>query len=478
MTSLASTLRPNSALPQGGDALERWFSPYGDQVIGHLQTFESPFGPQRIVYADWTASGRAYRPIEYRLQEEVLPFFGNTHTGSTVTGGRMTGAYEQSRHRIKAHVHAGEEDALLFCGSGTTSAVNKLQRMIGLKTAAITPLVLVTHMEHHSNHLSWLETGATVEVIRPDEDGNVDLGHVRELLHRYRGRPLKIAAITACSNVTGIRTPIHEIAALMHAHGGICVVDFAAAAPYVPIDMHPGSGDLDAIYFSVHKFLGGPGTPGVLVFNKRLCVNPVPDQPGGGTVFYTNPWGGRLYVNDIEQREDGGTPPILQAIKAGFCVQLKEEMGMTRMLAREKEILQTVFDRLSGVPGVTLLAGGQRNRLGIVSFLTPYVHYNLFVKLLNDRFGVQARGGCSCAGTYGHVLLGIDKTRSYQIRTALEKGDLSAKPGWVRLSFHPIMSDAEVDYILDAVEMTATYHAQWGSDYRYDATLNEFVFSV
>ena len=458
--------------------LEDYFSSFADHVIGRRQFFESPFGRNRVIYADWTAGGRGYGPIEKRLQCNVLPFFANTHTGTTVTGRAMTAAYEEAKAIIKAHVHADTDDLLLFCGSGMTDAVCRLQRMLGLRASKEEMVVFVTHMEHHSNHISWLETGATVEIIRAAPDGNVDLEYFTELLKKYKHRRVKIAAVTACSNVTGIQTPYHTIAALVHAYSGYCFVDFASSAPYVSIDMHPPEpgGDLDGIYFSCHKFLGGPGTPGVLVFNGRLHKGGVPDRPGGGTILYSNPWGGREYISDIEQREDGGTPPILQAIKAALCIRLKEEMGVEQMLRREEELLECVFDRLPGMPGVTILEAGYRRRLGIVSFMMTGGHYNLVVKMLNDRFGIQTRGGCSCAGPYGHFLLHIDEARSQAMRASLKSGDLSCKPGWVRLSLHPTMTDDEIGYILDAIGITVERYREWAADYVYDPASNEFVF--
>ena len=448
------------------NSLEDYFSPFRQNIIGYQQRFETPFGRKRILYADWTASGRAYDPIEAEIRDEILPFFANTHTETTITGRTMSGAYEQAKTTVKAHVNANKDDVLVFCGSGMTAAVNKLQRILGLRLPerfmdyvtclqldeSARPLVLVTHMEHHSNHISWLETIATVEIIRPDEDGNVDLQHLRELLKKFSHRKNKIAAVTACSNVTGIETPIHEIATIMHEHGGLCFVDFACSAPYVNIDMHPGQrlADLDAIYFSFHKFLGGPGTPGVLIFNSKLYNNRIPDQPGGGTMLYSNPWKVHEYITDIEQREDGGTPPVLQGIKAAMCIRLKEQMGVERMLQREEEMLQRLFDRLEKITDLEIL-GATRKRLGIVSFTVKNMHYDLIVKTLNDRFGIQTRGGCNCAGPYGHLLLNIDKTRSYGILNALKAGDMSCKPGWVRLSIHPTMTNAEIDYIADAL---------------------------
>ena len=442
-------------------SLEKYFSKFRSNVIGQALWFDTPFGPRRLLYADWTASGRAYQPIEKWLQEEILPFFGNTHTEATITGMRMSAAYEEAKLIAKTHVHAREEDVLIFCGTGMTAAVNKLQRIIGLKGAACSeqedrPLVLVTHMEHHSNQISWLETAAKVVVVAPDEHGSVDPEQFREVLERHRGKGLKIAAVTACSNVSGIVTPYQEIARVMHEYGGVCFVDFACSAPYVEIDMHSGQGgDLDAIYFSGHKFLGGPGTPGVLVFNQKLYANAVPDQPGGGTLLYSSPWGGREYVEDIEAREDGGTPPILQAIKLGRCIRLKEEMGVAAMLEREAELVALLLERLLAMPGIQVLDSRHRERLGVISFIVEEMHYHDVVKTLNDRFGIQARGGCSCAGTYGHYLLSIDQARPEAIRKAIIQGDAQSKPGWVRLSVHPTMTDAEIDFIADAVAEVA-----------------------
>ncbi|HEY9261881.1 aminotransferase class V-fold PLP-dependent enzyme [Chitinophaga sp.] len=472
--------------------LENYFAVYRNNIVGHQQYFDSPFGQKKIIYADWTATGRAYGPIEKYIQQHILPFVGNTHTTTTITGTLMSAAYEAAKQIVKAHVNASEEDVLLFCGSGMTSAVNKLQRILGMRMPehlvdyidftrcdeAEKPVIFVTHMEHHSNQLSWLETIANVEIIGCDENGNVDIAHLSALLAHFKHRSNKIAAVTACSNVTGIHTPYHDIAQLMHQYGGVCFVDFACAAPYCDINMHPAEPDthLDAVYFSMHKFLGGPGTPGVLIFNKQLYRNAVPDHPGGGTVSYSNPWKVHEYVADIEQREDGGTPPFLQGIKAAMCIRLKEKMGVANILQREEELLEIIFSRLSNMKQVAVLEAAVIKRLGVISFIVTGAPYNLIVKLLNDRFGIQMRGGCSCAGTYGHMLLQVDKPRSYAILEAIRAGDLSCKPGWVRLSIHPVMTNAEVIFIMDAIEMTVSNVVEWGKDYTYDRHTNEYSF--
>jgi len=493
--------------------LQEYFGPFRKNVIGIDQTIDTPFGTKKMVYADWTASGRAYGPIEERLQHHILPLLANTHTETTASGTAMTRAYEQAKHIIKQHVNAGPDDVILFAGSGMTGAVNKLQRLLGLRVPerimdyvkpdklppaeelkqdgvrihdlfsnyleidpALKPVIFVSHMEHHSNQTSWLETIADVEIIPNDDTGNINLAALEQLLLKYKDRTNKAAAITGCSNVTGIQTPYHKVAQLVHAHGGLCFVDFACSAPYVSIDMHPEmeGADLDAIFFSPHKFLGGQGTPGVLIFHKRLYHNIIPDQPGGGTVTYTNPWKYHEYISDIEHREDGGTPPFLQGIKAALAVKLKEEMGIDNMLQREEEILKLIFDRLPRVPGIQILEGQNMHRLGVISFLIQGTHFNLVVKLLNDRFGVQTRGGCACAGTYGHMLLHVDQLHSYEILDEIHKGDLSCKPGWVRMSVHPVMIDEEVLYVVDAIDQVARHYNTWKNDYVYDAHTNEY----
>ena len=475
-------------------SLEKYFEPFRENTIGRGHMFCFPSGEKEIIYADWTASARGYWPIESCLQNEVIPFFANTHTQTTITGTLMTKAYEEAKVIIKEHVHANDDDVLIFCGSGMTAAVNKLQRLLGIRLPervieytldgkspeideTLRPVVFVTCMEHHSNHVSWLETIATVEIIAQTDDGHVDLEDFQKLLLKYKSRKNKIAAITACSNVTGIQTPYHEIAKLIHAYNGLCFVDFASAAPYVHIDMHPEEADacLDAIYFSMHKFLGGPGTPGVLIFNRRIYSNAIPDHPGGGTILYSNPWKAREYVSDIESREDGGTPPVMQGIKAAMCIRLKEEMDVNNILHREEELLKIVFTRFSEMTNVTVLQGNVRKRLGIISFIVEGAHYNLIVKLLNDKFGIQTRGGCSCAGTYGHHLLQVDLTWSHKIWSAIRSGDLSSKPGWIRLSIHPTMTEQEIEFIMDAIESTAFNFREWMTDYHYDASSNEYV---
>lgn len=468
-------------------ALEKHFESFRNNIIGIEQEFESPFGSKKIIYADWTASGRLYRPIEEKLINDFGSFVANTHTETTVSGTAMTLAYQKARKIIKKHVNASEDDVFIAAGTGMTGVINKFQRILGIKVPENLqrhmmipeekkPIVFISHMEHHSNQTSWLETIAKVEVIPPCEKGLICLDSFAELLEKYKDYTLKIASVTACSNVTGIQTPYYEIAKMIHKYNGVCFVDFACSAPYVSIDMHPDEESyLDAIFLSPHKFLGGPGTSGVLVFNKKLYNNMVPDHPGGGTVSWTNPWGEHKYLDNIEDREDGGTPGFLQVIKTALAVQLKEQMNVDKMLEREHEILKYVFAELKQISNLTILAGQHENRLGVISFYIDGLHYNLGVKLLNDRFGIQTRGGCSCAGTYGHYLLHVDQKTSHYLTDKISKGILSEKPGWIRMSVHPTTTTQEIEYIIQSIKEMAENHKEWSKDYVYNSHTNEFV---
>jgi selenocysteine lyase/cysteine desulfurase len=467
--------------------LERYFNEFRKDIIGVDQSFISPYGEKKIIYTDWTASGRLYRLIEEKLMNEFGPFVANTHTETTVTGTAMTLAYHEARHIIKHHVNANSDDILITDGTGMTGVVNKFQRILGLRIPenlkefatipeAIKPIVFISHMEHHSNQTSWLETIADVEIIPANEAGLFCLEALKVLLEKYKNRSFKIASITSCSNVTGIKTPYHEVAKLMHQNNGVCFVDFACSGPYVPIDMHPQDADdyLDAIFFSPHKFLGGPGTSGVLIFNKNLYKNNVPDCPGGGTVSWTNPWGEHKYIDNIEDREDGGTPGFLQVIKTALAIQLKEKMGVQNILDREHELVEYIFATLNQLPNLHILANQHQDRLGVISFYIDELHFNLGVKLLNDKFGIQTRGGCSCAGTYGHYLLHVDQETSHNLVCQITSGDLIQKPGWIRMSVHPTTTSAEIEFVCESIRLLSENHLEWAKEYQYNPKTNEF----
>lgn len=462
-----------------------------NNIIGINHTFTSAFGKKKILYADWTASGRMYKPIEDFMMEEVYPYVANTHTETTFTGSYMTHMYHKSLHDIKAHVGAGDDEVIIACNSGMTGVVNKFQRILGYKlhesykdkiqiAEEDRPVVFITHMEHHSNHTTWLETICDVVIIPPNKKGELDLSAFESLLSDYKNRKTKIASVTACSNVTGIYTPYYTIAEIIHKHEGYCFVDFACCAPYVDMNMNPEHKDryLDAVFFSPHKFLGGPGSSGVLVFKKNLYKNLVPDHPGGGTVSWTSPFEKHLYLSDIEIREDGGTPAFLQTIRVVKSIELKDYMGTTHIQKQEEILLNLLWDRIAKMDGVTILESNMRHRQAILSLQFRDIYFNVIVRALNDIFGIQTRGGCSCAGTYGHYLNDLDQTKSIELRQEIEKGNALVKPGWVRISLHPTMLPDEINYIADCIEfllenksiISAAYKVN-GNDFQLDCTI-------
>ncbi len=478
--------------------LEQHFNKFRKGIIGIDAEFPTPYGLKKMIYADWIASGRLYRPIEEIMTRKFAPMIGNTHSEASETGVTMTRAYHIARQIIKQHVNAAEDDLLIAAGAGMTRVVNKLQRILGLRLPdkncyynRITgkplckddipeqdrPVVFVTHVEHHSNHFSWKETIADVVIIPFDDQLKVDLDAFKQLLDKYKNRKIKIGAFSAGSNVTGYIPPIYELARLMHEYDGLAFIDFAASAPYVEINMHKddAAGEyFDAIYFSPHKFLGGPGSAAVLVFNKKLYSNLVPDHPGGGTVIFTTPWNEVEYLDDIEMREDGGTPAFLQTIRTALAIKLKEQMGVDNIRKREDELIDIAFDRLPQIDGVHILADNIKDRLGVVSFYSDKVHHNLITKLLNDRFGIQVRGGCSCAGPYGHFLLKLNRNASEKLRHLLKHGDATSKPGWVRISLHPTMTNDELLFVIDAIKQIHDNIDQWEQDYYQDKQSGEF----
>lgn len=467
--------------------LEAYFQPFRENIVGNELHFTGPYGEKKVYYADWTASGRLYRPIEQTMVEMIGPYVANTHTETNLTGGIMTMAYQKARDIIKKHVNAAPGDVLISSSAGMTGVVNKLQRILGIRLherfqslvkipQEEKPVVFVTHMEHHSNQTSWLETICDVVIIDATQEGLVDLKSFATLCEQYKNRPLKIAAVTSCSNVTGVFTPYHQMAKIIHRFGGYCFVDFACSAPYIDINMHPEDQEaaLDAIYFSPHKFLGGPGSSGILIFSQKLYKNRVPDNPGGGTVDWTNPWGEHKYHDGIEAREDGGTPAFMQTIRVAKSIQLKEKMGVKNILEREHELLDRIWPVLDSLPNVRVLAPGLRDRLGVISFYIDGLHYNLGVRLLNDKFGIQVRGGCSCAGTYGHYLLEVSYEASKNLTSEISRGILTNKPGWIRMSIHPTMTDEEMDYILEGIKQLSLHHQEWAKDYMYCNQTNDF----
>jgi selenocysteine lyase/cysteine desulfurase len=468
--------------------LEDYFSRFRDNVVGNDLVHNINGKDVKILYADWTASGRLYRPIEKFLSETLGDYCANTHTETTLTGKTMTNVYHEAQEIIKKHCNADSNDILIAAGSGMTTVINKFQRILGLRfheryrrlihSAGFTkPLVIITHMEHHSNHTTWEECFCDIEIIKINQFGLPCLEHLEEILKNNKSRNMIIGSFSACSNVTGINLPICDMVEIVHRYGGYCFVDYCASAPYVKIDMHPEGHPertLDAVFFSPHKFLGGPGSSGVLIFNKDLYSCKTPDHPGGGTVMWTNPWHQYKFIEDIEAREDGGTPAIFQTIKAALAMVLKEKMGYENIHKRELEIKTLFLRELKDVKKLVLMDKDNLDRVCIFSFYIRKIHHNLIVKILNDRFGIQTRGGCACAGTYLHNLLGLDKEISKDIMDSIDVGDLSKKPGVVRVSLHPIMTNDEVLYIADSLKEAIANAKEWEQEYEFDKHSGEY----
>ncbi|WP_323846811.1 aminotransferase class V-fold PLP-dependent enzyme [Microbulbifer magnicolonia] len=466
-----------------------------ESVIGDMQPIETPFGRKLLVYADYTASGRALGFIEDLIREQVLPYYANTHTETSYTGAQTTALREQARDEIRRAVNAGPDDRVIFCGAGATAAVHKLIDILNLRLPADLnqryrlleqippherPVVFIGPYEHHSNELPWRESIAELVCIPLDEDGMLDMRALETQLRAHAERPLKIGSFSAASNVTGIKTDVDAVARLLHRHGALSFWDYAAAAPYVAIDMTgeqtaDGDSRKDAVFISPHKFIGGPGTPGILVVKQQLLNNTVPAVPGGGTVLYVTPEDHR-YLTNAERSEEGGTPAIVESIRAGLVFKLQQQVGTEEIERREADFVRRALARWSECKNIEILGPSINNknapRLSITSLRFKWrgddLHYGFVVALLNDLFGIQARGGCSCAGPYGHALLGMDMDYSRALEAQLLEGFMVLRPGWVRLNFNYFIDEETFEYLVRAVELVAEHGWRLLPFYRFD----------
>ena len=473
------------------------------QTVGIDALVPTPFGARPLVYADFTASGRQLAFVEDHLRA-LAATYANAHTEDSHTGRTATRRLHDAEAAIKASVGAGPGGKVVACGAGSTAAIHKLQEFLGVAVPPVTlhalagwaraalgdagveavareiaarrPVVFVGPYEHHSNEVTWREGLCDVVEVDLAPDGGLDLGHLDRLLGdaALAGRTL-IGSFSAASNVTGVTCDVHAVARLLHARGAFAFSDYAAGGPYLPLDMSAAgeaSAALDAVFLSPHKFLGGPGSAGLLVFHERLYRSDLaPSVGGGGTVDYVGPLG-HDFTADIEARETAGTPGFFQTLRAALALQVKDALGTDVVAAREHELLERAFAAWAETGRVEILGPADpARRVGIVSFnvtcastgdgagggVGRVLHPRFVTVLLNDLFGVQSRAGCSCAGPYGHRLLGITGETAERYRGAVRGGAHGVKPGWCRVGFHVTMDDAEADYLVAAVAFVATH---------------------
>jgi selenocysteine lyase/cysteine desulfurase len=438
-------------------------------------------GPQTLIYADYVASGRALQPVEDFVLNEVLPYYANSHTEASFCGQCMTQLRQSSRQTIAQLCGADSRHAVVFTGSGATAGLNRLVHLFGvnqLQANQQAPLVLIGPYEHHSNILPWRESGAQVVELQEAAQGGPDLAQLGELLKANAGR-LIVGSFSAASNVTGIKTDVTAVTKLLKSHGALSVWDYAGGAPYMNINMAAGTAaEIDAVVVSPHKFIGGPGASGVMIVRTAAVTATTPTIPGGGTVTFVSPWN-HHYSKSIVAREEAGTPNVVGDIRAALCFIVKAAIGQDHLDRRLEQLRQRALAVWSNNPNLTLLGNpNAHDRLPIFSFQihdrgVP-IHQQLITRMLSDVYGIQARGGCACAGPYAHRLLDIDHASSDELKEAILQGEEMQKPGWTRLTFSVLMSDAKADRIIEAVDQLANNPGQYNDAYQVDELTARF----
>jgi selenocysteine lyase/cysteine desulfurase len=463
------------------------FDKIRNAVVGANAPIKTPFGLKPLIYADYTASGRSLSFIESYISQHVLPWYANTHTETSFTGAQSSKLREQARQEIRKAINGRAHDKVIFCGSGATAAINKMMDILNLRMPNASlgldknagddepsqrPIIFVGPYEHHSNELPWRESYAELVCIPLTSCGQIDIAVLEQKLLQYADRDLKIGSFSAASNVTGIRSDVEAITALLAKHNALSFWDYAAAAPYIKIDMN-GATPIDAVFISPHKFVGGPGTPGVLVVKEHLVKNAIPTMIGGGTVSYVTP-NKHVYTSNIERREEGGTPAIVESVRAGLVFKLQQEVGLDAITAAEDAKVDTAMAFFQSIPNIEVLGSKSAKRLSIFSLRFKHqdkeLHYGFVTALLNDLFGIQARGGCSCAGPYGHSLLNMDEAYSAAIEKAVDDGNMILRPGWVRLNFNYFISQEEFNYLLRAIKLVAEHGWRLLPFYKLDSS--------
>ncbi|GGF60541.1 Selenocysteine lyase/Cysteine desulfurase [Mameliella alba] len=451
-------------------------------LIGEDVQIEGPFGVHPLIYADYVASGRALTQVEDFVRDRVLPYYANTHTQASFCGEYMTRLREAARGEIARLTGAGDGMSVIFAGSGSTAGINRIVGLLDLPSlvsAGQRVVVLTGPYEHHSNILPWRETGAEVIEIAEAANGGVDMEDLSHALKASEDAALIVGTFSAASNVTGIVTDVDAVTRLLRAHGAFVVWDYGCAGPYCAMDMKAGTdAQKDAIVFSPHKFPGGPGSSGVAVIRDGIARRATPTLPGGGTVSFVSPWG-HVYSNTLSAREEGGTPNVTGDIRAALALLVKEALDQEWLDKRQAELREKALNIWSQNDRIELLGQPDAQALPIFSFRVRdgqggLVHHQFFTRLLSDRYGVQARGGCACAGPYGHRLLGLGRSESDATIEALERGEETAKPGWVRLNLSALMSDTKVNSIIEAVDNLARTAPDYVKDYRVDTGTARF----